>query len=116
MGTTLKAFATMALFGMTAACATPPEQIVPTYVSPNAFADMSCPALRAEAARINGQVAALTGAQQAAVNNDNAMMGIGMLIFWPALLGLSGDINAPQLASMKGMADAINAASIGRGC
>ena len=101
---------------LTTACATQPSEIAPTYISPSMFSAMSCPALRNEATRINAQVASLTGIQQAAADSDGAMMGIGMLIFWPALLGLKGDDNAPQLAQMRGMADAINAAGLQKGC
>ena len=107
---------TIAVLSLVAGCATPPDQIAPAYVSPAMFGAMSCPALRVEAARINAQVATLTGVQQSAADSDSAMMGIGMLIFWPALLAMQGDDNAPQLAQMRGMADAINAAGAQRGC
>ena len=99
------------------ACAQSPDTVAPAPVSVVAFSAMSCRQLQAEAVRLNDDVARLTGQQQQKATNDAVAMGVGMLLFWPALfaLGAGSDV-APQLAQAKGQAEAIQAAARQKGC
>jgi hypothetical protein len=99
------------------ACAQSPDAVAPAPVSVAAYSTMSCRQLQAEAVRLNGDVARLTGQQQRKATNDAVAMGVGMVLFWPALfaLGAGADV-APQLAHAKGQAEAIQAAARQRGC
>ena len=49
--------------------------------------------------------------------NDKVAMGVGLVIFWPALLFTKGnDENTAELARLKGHMDAIEQASIHKRC
>ena len=99
------------------ACAQSPDAVAPTPVSAAAYSSMSCRQLQAEAVRLNDDVARLTGQQRKKASNDAVAMGVGMLLFWPALfaLGAGSDVG-PQLAQAKGQAEAIQAAARQKGC
>jgi len=113
MKATIAIIAAAALAG----CATAPADIAPTYVSPNAFAVMSCQQMNAEAAAISNSLASLIGQQQQAANNDAALTAATILIFWPAAFFISGGTdNAPQISSLRGQADALMAAAVAKGC
>ena len=111
-----KLITSVILMGVLSACATPPSEIVGTPTPTSNYTGLSCNALRAEQTRIVQTVNTLTGAQQSRADSDSAMMGVGMILFWPALLFLKGDANAAQLAAAKGQYDAIQAVSIQKGC
>ncbi len=100
-----------------AACATQPEKVVATYVSPSTYSSYSCKQIISERNRIVQKVNELNGVQKKKVDNDAAAMGIGMILFWPALFALGGgsDIE-PQLASMKGNYDALTAIGTLKNC
>jgi hypothetical protein len=100
-----------------AACATAPDKISASYVSPAMYSSYDCTQLRAEMQRIAYKVDEVTGAQQTKARNDEIAMGVGLVIFWPALffLGMGSDRKA-ELQSLKGSYDAINEASIMHRC
>ena len=107
--------ATFALATM-AGCATSPDKIAASYVSPTAFAGMSCAALNIEAQRVNARLTTATGQQTEQANNDAAMTAVALLLFWPAAIFIGGDSQAPAIAQMRGEASAIQAAALTRGC
>jgi len=100
-----------------AGCAQSPDTIAAAPVSTAAYSSMSCRQLQSEAIRLNDDVARLTGQQQKKATNDAVAMGVGMVLFWPALfaLGAGADV-APQLAQAKGQAEAIRASAVQKGC
>jgi hypothetical protein len=99
------------------ACAQSPDEIAAAPVSTATYSSMSCRQLQAEAVRLNNDVARLTGQQQKKATTDAVAMGVGMVLFWPALfaLGAGSDVG-PQLAQAKGQAEAIQAAARQKGC
>ena len=98
------------------ACAPAPGDIAAAYVSPTAFSGRTCAALNSDATVLNARLVAATGQQQAAADNDAAMVGIGMLIFWPMLFAVGGNDQSPAIAQMRGEAEAIRSAAVSRGC
>ena len=98
------------------ACAPAPGDIAAAYVSPTAFAGRTCASLANDATALNARLAAATGQQQAAADSDAMMMGIGMLILWPALLAVGHNDQSPAISQMMGEAEAIRAAAVSRGC
>jgi hypothetical protein len=55
--------------------------------------------------------------QDQKATNDKVAMGVGIVIFWPALLFTKGnDENTAELARLKGTMDAIEQASIAKHC
>jgi hypothetical protein len=98
------------------ACATEPSAVAPTYVSANAYSDYSCSQLNSEAEIVSSQLTAATGRQQAAADNDATMTAVSLILFWPAAFFIKGDDASPELARLKGTAEAINRAAVQKGC
>lgn len=98
------------------ACATPPSEIQPAFVSTAQYSGYSCSALNAEAIRVNRELQAATGRQQQAANNDATMTAVALILFWPAAFFIDGDNNAPQVAQLMGEANAISEVARSRGC
>lgn len=92
------------------ACATAPANISAVYVSPLQYQSYDCAQVRSELARVQVRVAEVTGKQQQQANNDALAMGVGLIVFWPALflLALSDDHKA-ELGRLKGEYDALQA-------
>jgi hypothetical protein len=99
------------------ACASQPEQIVGTYVSPSTYASYNCKQIVSERNRVIQKVNELTGVQQKKADNDAVAMGVGAILFWPALFVLaSGSDVEAQLASLKGNYDALTAIGTQKSC
>lgn len=109
------ALATVAALTL-AGCAADPASIAPAYVSPVAYQSLDCRALAAEASRLTARLTEVTGQQQAHADADAALMGIGLLILWPALLAVPGGDQSAELARLRGEAEAIQSAAAARGC
>jgi hypothetical protein len=100
-----------------ASCAKDANQVGATYVSPVMYETYSCPQLAQEAQRVSARAAQAAGVQDEKSTNDKVAMGVGLIIFWPALLFTKGnDENTAELARLKGQMDAIEQASIQKRC
>lgn len=99
------------------ACAQNASQVSSAYVPTSLYSSHSCSQLKAEQNRIVHQVNTLTGKQNAKAKTDAVAMGVGLVLFWPALFLLAKDAgNTEQLAQAKGNYDAIMAAGQQKGC
>ncbi|MEW6984359.1 hypothetical protein AAD001_17025 [Colwelliaceae bacterium 6471] len=78
-------------------CASAPKDIAATYVSPNEYSGLTCEELSDEMKDLSTRVATLTGKLDEEANADNIQMGVGLVLFWPALLFLEGG-DGPQAA------------------
>lgn len=98
-------------------CATSPDKISATYVSPLQYQAYECDALRGELIRIGQRVDAVTGQQRKEASNDAVAMGVGLVLFWPALFFLAGgNDKKEELARLKGEHDALRQAAAIKGC
>jgi outer membrane lipoprotein-sorting protein len=98
-------------------CATAGKDIAATYVSPVQYSNYDCDQLRQELNRIHGRVNQLTGRLDEAASNDKAIMGVGMILFWPALFALGGTKQQEaELSRLKGEYDALQSASNSKKC
>lgn len=97
-------------------CATRPENISGAYVSPLTYQNYDCEQIRSELARVSRKVAELTGSQRKAANRDAVAMGVGLVIFWPALFFLMGSDKKEELARLKGEYEALQEAAIQKKC
>jgi hypothetical protein len=105
------------LAALLAACAKDASQVGATYVSPVLYEGYTCKQLGEEAQRVSSRAAAATGAQDQKATNDKVAMGVGLVVFWPALLFTKGnDENTAELGRLKGQMDAIEQASIQKKC
>jgi len=107
---------TTALIALSA-CAKQPDKIVATAVSTSNYSYMSCNQLRAQRNAVVTNVNNLTTKQKKAADDDALIMGVGILLFWPAMFapGITDDFG-PQLAQAKGEYDAINAVGNQKRC
>jgi hypothetical protein len=105
--------ATLALMG----CASSSKEIAAQYVSPLQYDGFSCEALRMEMARVQTRVSQLGGQLDKKASNDSTKMGVGLIIFWPALFFLDGDgPEANEYARLKGEYDALTQTATRKTC
>ena len=98
-------------------CATSGKDVVATYVSPIQYSSYDRDQLRQELGRINGRASQLTGRLDEAASNDKAIVGVGMILFWPALFALGGTKQQEaELSRLKGEYDALQTASTSKKC
>lgn len=98
-------------------CATASKDIASADVSPLQYNPYDCTQLQAEAVRISGRVSQLGGRLDEAANNDKVIMGVGMILFWPALFALGGTkAQEAEYARLKGEHDAVQRAMIEKKC
>jgi len=98
-------------------CATPPKDIAPTYVSTVLYENLSCNQLRAEAEAVSARAAQAFGQQDKNRNQDAAMTGVTLVLFWPAAFFLKGDgAAAADVARLKGEMQAIEQVNRRKNC
>lgn len=98
-------------------CATPAANVTASYVSPVLYQNLTCEQLALEAQTISTRVVLATGAQDKKANGDVALMAVGLVVFWPALLFTNGDgQQAAELARLKGEIEAVENASNRNNC
>ncbi|HXD44110.1 MAG TPA: hypothetical protein VN655_03165 [Pseudolabrys sp.] len=102
---------------LVAGCAKDADQVSATYISPVLYDNYTCAQLAEEAQRVSSRAAQATGVQDQKATNDKVAMGVGLIVFWPALLFTKGnDENTAELARLKGQMEAIEQASIKKKC
>jgi hypothetical protein len=100
-----------------AGCATASKDIAANYVSPMQFQSYDCDQLASETQRIQVRVNQLGGRLDEAASNDKAIMGVGMILFWPALFALGGTKQQEaEYARLKGEYDAVQQAAVAKKC
>lgn len=108
------------LFGIFAlvlsGCAQSSDKIQASYVSPLQYQSFSCRQLSGEMARVSRKVSEVSGVQDKQASNDSAAMGVGLIIFWPALFFLIGEDQKAELSRLKGEYDALEQTAIQKDC
>ena len=100
-----------------AACATRSDDVLPQATDPAAFAAWSCYALYDEADRVRQLAAQVAYAVDERSGNNIVMLGLGVTVFWPALLAMRpGGPDAQALAKLRGQDEALRAAQTQRAC
>lgn len=98
-------------------CARNASKIDAAYVSPLQYNNLSCEQIGEEATRVAARAAQVTGQQNKQATNDAVAMGVGLVVFWPALFFIGGKNNKTgEVARLKGEMDALEQASISKGC
>jgi len=98
-------------------CASKPEDIAPTYVSPLQYEQYTCDQLGAEAARLSGRAAEISGVQQKKASGDAVAMGVSLILFWPAIFFIKGKgATESEVARLKGEMEAVERAAIQKNC
>jgi len=99
-------------------CASHPNEINASYVSPLTFSEYECRELNVLMASLKPRSDALYVTQSAKSRADKWKMGIGMMLFWPALFALEGGdgLEAAEYARLKGEYEALRALSVQKRC
>ena len=98
-------------------CATSSKDVASAYVSPMQFQAYDCDQLASESQRINARVAQLSGRLDTAAKNDKALVGVGVLLFWPALFALGGTKQQEaDYSRLKGEYDAVQQSAVLKKC
>ncbi len=97
-------------------CATRPEKISAAYVSPLQYQTYSCSQIGQELVRVNRKILELTSSQQKEADKDAVALGVGLVLFWPALFFMMGDDKKDELARLKGEYEALERLAIEKNC
>ena len=109
----------VALCAFTASgCTKKADSIAAAYISPITYQNYTCPQIAEEMQRVSTKAAEVAGIQNRKATNDQIAMGVGLVVFWPALLLLSGgnSENAAELARLKGTLDTLEQVGIKKNC
>ena len=111
------AIACAAVCLLVTACAKAPKDIAATYVDPAAYRNMGCDELQTEAIVLANQARMAVGQQQSKADMDATMVGVGLIVAWPALLFTSKDTaGEATIANLRGHMNAIELAAAQKQC
>ena len=113
----MRTFIAVALVGATlSACATAPDSVQASYVSPIEYSNLSCDQIRQELIEVSDHVQMVSGQQAKDHTRDAVVTGVAIVVFWPAAFLLSGKGHQEELASLKGRYEALDHAAIQKNC
>jgi hypothetical protein len=102
------------------ACAQKAADIAPSYASRALYDSYSCEQIRFETEEVVNRLNTLSGHQDKKATTDAVLTGVGIVLFWPALIftsGLAGpDDQSTEIAQLKGQAEALSATYRAKGC
>ena len=98
-------------------CATHPDEMQGTFVSPLKYRNHTCKQLNDEKDYLEGKARDLHTSLSKKTNDDSIQMGIGFL-FWPTWLFLEGGdgADASKYSRLKGKMEAIEEISMKKNC
>lgn len=98
-------------------CATPSSDIAPLHASSMQYQGDDCAQLAREAERLQTRVVQIGGRLDTAAANDKALTGVGVVLFWPALMLLGGTKQQEaDYARLRGEYEAVQKSAIVRKC
>ncbi|MES2959117.1 MAG: hypothetical protein V4792_13085 [Pseudomonadota bacterium] len=111
------ALACLLPLALLSACATRSGDVKPLAADPSVYASWTCDALYDEADRVRQRGAQLAYAVDERSGNNIIALGLGVTVFWPALLAMrpSGP-DAQTLAQLKGQDEALRMAQSRNAC
>ena len=81
------------------------------------YQHLTCEQISADLQRVSVRVSEVTGQQQRAANSDAWAMGVGLVIFWPALFFLANDNDKrEELSRLRGEYDALQQTGNSKSC
>ena len=114
----LAATALLTVAALAAGCATNPDKISAQSVSHYQYRDYDCEDIALELERVGQRVGEIYAQLKRDADNDAWQMGVGLVLFWPALLALEGGDgpNAQEYARLKGEYEALQKEAIRKKC
>ena len=103
--------------GLVAGCASRSGDVRPSPTDPAAYALWACDRLFDETDAVQQQAADVAYAVDSRAGNNMIAMGLGVTVFWPALLAMRPDgPEAQQLADLKGRFEALRSVAAAKAC
>ena len=100
-----------------AGCVKSPDAVTAQYVSHVPYQSLGCDQIAEEQARISAKLAEVSALQQENANTDIALVAVGMLVFWPALLAMPATTDRKEeIGRLKGEYEALERLAIRTGC
>ena len=114
----LRSISLLAVIGFAAGCASDPDKMATSYVSPLQYKSYDCGQISNELQRVSRKATELYGNLSETANRDAAQMGVGLVLFWPALFFLEGGDGpeAAEYSRLKGERDALEQAAVQNQC
>ena len=98
-------------------CATRSKNIEAKHQSPYLYQNHSCEMLIIEHDRVESDLMKICKKQDNAATADALMMTVGLVVFWPALIGLAlTDNDKEKIATLKGEHDGLEQAMTMKQC
>ena len=109
--------AALAAAVLAAGCASRSDHVSPLPTDPAAYRSWGCERLFDEIDAVQQQAADVAYAVDARAGNNMIALGLGVTVFWPALLAMRPDgLEAQQLAELKGRYEALRSVAAARPC
>ncbi|MDH4393872.1 MAG: hypothetical protein QE285_20905 [Aquabacterium sp.] len=100
-----------------AGCATRADDVQPRATDPATYAGWDCSRLHDEVDAVQQRAADVAYAVDSRVGNNMIALGLGVTVFWPALLAMRPDgLEASELAALKGRYEALRVAAARQSC
>ena len=108
----------IAISTVLAACASKPTELATTYVSPLKYKDYNCDQIVTEMDHVSHRTVELYNILDKKASDDSAQMGVGLVLFFPALFFLEGGDGpeAVEYSSLKGEYEALRTSSVQKEC
>ena len=98
-------------------CATSPNEMTASYVSPLIYQSYDCQQLVMESDRVSRRVQSMHSKLAEKESDDSAKMAVGLILFWPALFFLDGDEDgAIEYKRLMGESEAVHQAAVAKKC
>ncbi len=101
-------------------CATRSSNIAAQQVSSIKYETVDCRRLMIELDDVNGKLTALSESQNSSASGDAALMAVGLVLFWPALLALpatgGGKVQEQEISRLKGEKAALEKSVLLKNC
>ncbi|KRT54308.1 hypothetical protein Ga0074115_10469 [endosymbiont of Ridgeia piscesae] len=101
-----------------AGCASQPEEVSAAYVSPVKYMNYDCEQITFEMDHVSKRTLNLYRKLKDKADSDAVQMGVGLVLFWPALLFLEGGDGpeAVEYANLKGEFEALRSTAREKHC
>ena len=112
----LSAILTLSLPILFAGCADSSKNISASYVSPLKYRTYTCDQLTEEYARVLEESRSINKSQDDTASDDSVAMGVGLILFWPALFFIDSSDQKEEVSRLKGEIKAVEKAAIRADC
>ena len=99
-------------------CASQPDEFTAAYISPVKYEKYNCDQLIYEMGYVAEKTSMLYQRLEKLADDDATQMGVGLILFWPALFFLEGGDGpeAVEYTNLKGEYEAIRTAAVQKQC